>query len=74
MSMIQRANEEGLGWSCPVCGTFYFCIGAMRFCPACKDKKDKLEQEYWDRKRDGMRSIANDIVAKTLAQIGRKGD
>lgn len=56
-------------WTCPDCGTWYYTAGngAMRFCPACKDKKDELEQEYWDNKRVGLRSVSDDIVARTLA-------
>ena len=53
-------------WVCPDCGAEYYCVGEMRFCPACKDKKDKLEREYWDNKRAGLRSIATDIVARIL--------
>jgi len=55
-------------WICPECGTEYFTVSPFKFCPACRAAKDKLEQEYWDRKRDGMRSIANDIVSQILAK------
>jgi len=54
-------------WTCPVCGTVYYCVGPMTFCPACRAAKDKLEQEYWDNKRAGMRSVASEIVARILA-------
>lgn len=55
-------------WVCPDCGTEYFTLGngPMTFCPACKAVKDKVEQDYWDNKRVGMRSIAGDIVQKIL--------
>ena len=68
MSMIERAKDEGIGWSCPDCGTFYFCIGSMRFCPACADKVKELERVWWNNKRVGMRSITDDIVAKALGK------
>lgn len=59
-------------WVCPDCGTEYTTTGGspMRFCPACRDKKKLAEQEYWDKKRAGMRSIASEIVSHILA----KGD
>ena len=67
MGIIQRAIEERVpNWTCSDCGTFYFCVGTMRFCPACKAEKDKLEQKYWDNKRAGLASIATDIVAGIL--------
>lgn len=66
MSMIERAQDEKIGWTCPDCATFYFCIGSMRFCPVCKAVKDKAEQEYWDNKAAGMRSIASSIVSRIL--------
>ena len=58
-----------LPWICPDCGTEYFTggNGPMRFCPACRAKKAKLEQEYWDNKRVGLRSVSNDIVSQILA-------
>jgi len=68
MSILERAKEERVPmWTCPDCRTTYFCVGPMRFCPACKAEKDKLEQEYWDNERAGMRSVASDIVARILA-------
>ena len=68
MSIIQRIKEEtNVGWTCPDCGIFYFCVSPMRFCPACRAEKDKVEQEYWDNKRSGLRSVSDDIVARILA-------
>jgi len=55
-------------WVCPDCGTGFTGVGEFRLCPACQDKKRQAEQEYWDNKRAGMRSIASDIVARTLAK------
>lgn len=69
MSIIQRIQEETrLGWTCPDCNIFYFCIGKMRFCPACKAVQDKAEQEYWTEKRAGMRSVTSEIVSKILGR------
>lgn len=76
MSILQRAVEEQVPtWTCPDCRTTYFgAVSSFRFCPACRAKKDKLEREYWDNKRVGMRSITDDIVAKILAKGGTYGD
>ena len=54
-------------WVCPDCGTEYYCVGQMRFCPACQVEKDKVEKDYWDNKRSGLRSVSDNIVARTLA-------
>jgi uncharacterized Zn finger protein (UPF0148 family) len=69
MSILQRAVDERVPhWTCPDCGTTYFgAVSQFNFCPACKARKDKLEQEYWDKKAAGMRSVASDIVARILA-------
>ena len=77
MSILERAKDEKVPmWTCPDCGTTYFTGGGgpMRFCPACKAVKDKAEQEYWDKKRAGMRSVAGDIVAKILNKGVENGD
>lgn len=75
MSIIQRINEETkLGWTCPDCKTFYFCVSPMRFCPACRAEHDKLEQTYWDNKRSEFRSVSDDIVAKILEKGGTYGN
>ena len=72
MSMIDRIVEERMPhWTCPDCKTMYFgAVSPIRFCPACKDKKDMAEKEYWDKKSAGQRQVADDIVQKILA--GRK--
>ena len=54
-------------WTCPICRTWYSCTGEMRFCPACRAEHDRLEKEYWDNKRSGLRSVSDDIVARILA-------
>lgn len=53
-------------WECPDCGTIYYCVGQLVSCPKCADAKTRLDKEYWDNKRVGLRSISNDIVAKIL--------
>lgn len=58
-------------WTCPDCGTDYYgATSPFQFCPHCKAGKDKLEKQYWDNKRAGMRSIASDIVSQILAERG----
>ena len=54
-------------WICPDCGVEYYCVGKPRSCPSCAAKKDRLEREYWDNKRVGLRSVSDDIVAKILS-------
>lgn len=53
-------------WTCPDCGTTYFCVGQMRFCPKCRENQAELEKKYWENKSAGMRSVASDIVSKIL--------
>ena len=69
MSISDRVVEERMPhWICPECRTFYFGASQFRFCPACADKKQLAEKEYWDKKATGQRSVALDIVSQILAK------
>ncbi len=61
-------REPTPSWTCPDCGSiFYGAVMPFNACPACRRAKEKLEQDYWDNKRAGMRSITSNIVAKILS-------
>ena len=63
---------QALEWTCPDCGVLLVSVQSPpRFCPVCKDKVDAekavAEKVYWDNKKAGLRSVANDIVERILA-------
>ena len=73
MNKLMDMEATGLqepSWVCQDCGTEYYNVvhpGGLVFCPHCKAKKDRAEQQYWDNKLASMRSVASLIVNQILA-------
>jgi len=57
--------KEGLLGRCPVCPSLETLLGVSKYDTTIHN--EQAEQEYWDNKRVGLRSVSNDIVAKILA-------
>lgn len=67
--ITSKDGMQLLCWVCPVCGAEHYNVVSRRlmYCLHCKTEHDKAEQEYWDNKRSGMRSVADDIISQILA-------